>query len=123
MITIAYKGNPTFAVADRDVTIMIDGLSYQAAILPPDSDNPDAYTVCLFAGRREASASIPVDGGCESLSMLLAAMIQGQHYNADVAALAASLAGDDFQTAAAHEWRRGLNDTSRAEALALVAGF
>ena len=30
---------------------------------------------------------------------------------------------DMKKIAAAHEWRRGLNDTSRAEALALVAGF
>lgn len=101
MIKITYSGNPTFSVADRDVTVTVNGLSYQAAILPPDDENPDAYSVYLFSGRREASASIPVDGGCESLSMLLAAMIQGQHYNADVAALAASLAGDDFQVAAA----------------------
>lgn len=86
MITITCKTNTIFPVADRDVTITVDGLTYQAAILPPDDETPDAYSVYLFAGRHEASASIPVDG-CESLSMLLATMIQGRAYNADVAAL------------------------------------
>lgn len=100
MIKITYSGNPTFSVADRDVTVTVDGLSYQAAILPPDDENPDAYSVYLFSGRREASASISVDA-CDALSMTLGAMIQGQMYNGDVVALAASLAGDDFQTAAA----------------------
>ena len=100
MITITCKSNPIFPVSDRDVTITVDGLTYPAAILPPDDKTPDCYTVYLFAGRREAAASIPVDG-CESLVMTLGAMVQGAMYNADVAALAASLAGDDFQTAAA----------------------
>ena len=100
MVNITCKSNTIFPVANRDVTITVNGLSYQAAILPPDDKTPNCFTVYLFAGRREAAAAIPVDG-CESLSMLLATMIQGQAYNADVAALAASLAGDDFQIAAA----------------------
>lgn len=100
MITVNYTGNPIFAIADRDVTITVDGLTYPAAILPPDDETPDAYSVYLFSGHREAAASIPVDA-CESLSMLLATMLKGEMYNADVAALAASLAGDDFQIAAA----------------------
>lgn len=104
MIAITYKGNPTFSVADRDVTITVDGLTYQAAILPPDDetsdDYSDAYNVWLFSGCRTIVATIPVDG-CESLSMMLGAMVKGQMYNADVAALAASLADDDFQIAAA----------------------
>ena len=100
MININCKSNTIFPVSDRDVTIAVDDLSYQAAILPPDNENPNCFTVYLLAGRREAAATIPVDG-CESLSMLLAAMVKDQYYNADVAALATSLAGDDFQTAAA----------------------
>lgn len=100
MITITCKSNPIFQVSDRDVTIAVDGLTYPAAILPPDDENPDCYTVYLFAGRREAAASIPVDA-CESLSMMLGAMVKGAMYNADVVTLAESLAGDDFQTAAA----------------------
>lgn len=99
MITINCKSS-IFPVSDRDVTITVDGLTYPAAILPPDDENPDAYTVYVFSGRREASANVPVDG-CESLVMMLGAMVQGAMYNADVAALAASLAGDDFQIAAA----------------------
>lgn len=100
MIEIDCKVNPIFPVSNRDVTITVDGLTYQAAILPPDAETPNCFTVCLFAGRREAAASIALDA-CDALSMTLGAMIQGQMYNGDVVALAASLAGDDFQAAAA----------------------